>query len=203
MAKHPWLTQRGSVFYLRAPVPKDIVQSFGKREVTYSLKTTDRRKALRLIANEAKSVSDRFEDHRKLQAPGSVATPNTTTQSHPLPGSQIKLWCDAYFQRVVDDDFARRVELFEKVNADPDGFCDDKYIEHPRSDWYLSFYEQLSISERLLCCVDGLHKRKLRTLQEALALGDCSGHEETAAEFITAYERNIGPDDLIRLTDVA
>jgi len=29
-AKHPWLNGRGSVYYLRAPVPKDIRDIFGK-----------------------------------------------------------------------------------------------------------------------------------------------------------------------------
>lgn len=40
MAKHPWLTQRGSVYYLRASVPKDIRDTFGKTEVIFSLRTS-------------------------------------------------------------------------------------------------------------------------------------------------------------------
>lgn len=65
VAKHPWLTQRNGVFYVRAPVPRDILVTFGKAEVTYSLKTKDREVADRVINDHAKRVADRFEQHRR------------------------------------------------------------------------------------------------------------------------------------------
>ena len=61
-----WLTRRGSVFYLRAPVPKDIRDTFGKTEVVFSLWTSDLEEARRLINAKAQTVQEQFEDHRQL-----------------------------------------------------------------------------------------------------------------------------------------
>jgi hypothetical protein len=67
MAKHPWLVQRNGVYYVRAPVPKNLVASLnGKREITYSLKTKDRKIADRRIIDEAKRIADLFDEHRLL-----------------------------------------------------------------------------------------------------------------------------------------
>ena len=38
---HTNLVRRGAVYYHRCKVPTDIVETYGRREVTYSLKTRD------------------------------------------------------------------------------------------------------------------------------------------------------------------
>jgi hypothetical protein len=44
MPKNPRLRRRGAVYYFRAKVPPELVSLFnGKRELTYSLKTSDQK----------------------------------------------------------------------------------------------------------------------------------------------------------------
>lgn len=42
MPGHTRLYRRGATYYHRAAVPKDIVETYGKREETFSLHTKDR-----------------------------------------------------------------------------------------------------------------------------------------------------------------
>ena len=200
MAKHPWLTQREGVFYVRARVPKDIVEHLGKREIVYSLKTTDPKVARQLIATEAKSIADRFAAARHSsgasQAPASA---EADPQQQPPTAAQIQRWCDDHFQRLVDQDFEYRSELYKKVAADPLGFHEDKYIEHPTSDWYHTFYEELSLDERLLCCVENRHKQLLRATRRDLALGDIGKRGRMTDDILISANLAVGPNDRLRL----
>ncbi|MGR3839140.1 MAG: DUF6538 domain-containing protein, partial [Cognatishimia sp.] len=49
MPRHTRLALRNGVYYHRAAVPKDIVQTYGKREESISLRTKDPKEALRKI----------------------------------------------------------------------------------------------------------------------------------------------------------
>ena len=171
MAKNPWLTQRNNTFYLRAPVPKDIQDSFGKREVTYSLGTKDRREANRKIIKEAKKVSDLFEAHRNHVAQSTRPVAKALVIERLSP-SEISAWTDRHYQQVIDDEFEERHLCWEQVLADPEGFLGNKYIKHPYSDWYLTFFEELSNEERFLCCLNHKHRTRLDAVERALARGD-------------------------------
>jgi hypothetical protein len=46
---HTNLVRRGAVYYHRCKVPTDIVATYGRREVTYSLKTRDLSEAVRRV----------------------------------------------------------------------------------------------------------------------------------------------------------
>ena len=72
MSAHSRLDRRGAVYYHRAAVPKDIIDSYGKVEETFSLKTKDLNEALRLVRIKAVEVDRKFDDHRKstLQTSG-------------------------------------------------------------------------------------------------------------------------------------
>ncbi len=65
MRKHPWLQMRKGTWYLRAVVPKPLVESMGRREIWRSLKTSERSTADILVQAEAAKVSIEFEQHRK------------------------------------------------------------------------------------------------------------------------------------------
>ncbi|WP_146193181.1 DUF6538 domain-containing protein [Maritimibacter sp. 55A14] len=49
MPGHARLYRRGAVYYHRAAVPQDIVETYGKREETFSLQTRDYTEALRKV----------------------------------------------------------------------------------------------------------------------------------------------------------
>ncbi|MCZ6862584.1 MAG: hypothetical protein O7I42_20320, partial [Alphaproteobacteria bacterium] len=70
VAKHPWLFERREKdgthrFYLRARVPKDLVELLGKREIKKSLRTSDRAEARRLIKIEAAGLQIKFDTARR------------------------------------------------------------------------------------------------------------------------------------------
>ncbi len=76
MTGHTRLYRRGSTYYHRAAVPKDIQDTYGKREETFSLKTKDKAEALLLVRVEAVRVDRLFAKHRRDQSRVTLNTPN-------------------------------------------------------------------------------------------------------------------------------
>lgn len=62
------LHKRGSVYYFRAMVPKDLQRHVGKREIVYSLRTKDKAEAVRLVRRASVDLDERFERIRAEQA---------------------------------------------------------------------------------------------------------------------------------------
>lgn len=62
---HTNLARRGAVYYHRCKVPTDIVETYGRREVTYSLKTRDLTEAVRRVKVAAVETMKAFDDHRR------------------------------------------------------------------------------------------------------------------------------------------
>lgn len=66
MAGHPRLYRRGRVYYVRAKVPVDLQDAYApKREVTYSLRTSERKTALERVRVEAVKIDQQFETERR------------------------------------------------------------------------------------------------------------------------------------------
>ena len=76
MTGHTRLYRRESTYYHRAAVPKDIQDTYGKREETFSLKTKDKAEALLLVRVEAVRVDRLFAKHRRDQSRVTLNTPN-------------------------------------------------------------------------------------------------------------------------------
>ncbi|MGI9294372.1 MAG: DUF6538 domain-containing protein [Pseudomonadales bacterium] len=134
VAQHPWLTRRKSVFYVRAPVPKDIIETFGRREVTYSLRTKDLNEARARLDVQAGDIRAQFEKHRDQRQPCamSVVHPSPPKALSPLALQQL---CDVRYQQVVDEDYEWRFQLREDLEAH--GTDDKEWCE--------------ALSERLWC----------------------------------------------------
>lgn len=68
--KHPRLTKRGRMFWIRAKVPADLKAHYApKTEIIYSLKTSDPREALEKVRIESVKVDQEFNTaRRKLNA---------------------------------------------------------------------------------------------------------------------------------------
>src|SRR5690606_31412278 len=59
------LVRRGAVYYFRARVPSDLVETVGKKEVKRSLQTSDHRQATLLAKEVALQVARDFEAIRR------------------------------------------------------------------------------------------------------------------------------------------
>lgn len=173
MAKHPWLTKRGDVYYLRAPVPSDIRETFGKVEVSFSLRTKDLRQANRLIHGKATEVAERFEAHRGTLDQESQRVLATLPASR-LDAHELGQACDQHFQNVTDQNFDSRAAVLEQVRSDVQGFVDGKFIKHPTTSWYSTFFEELTTDQALLVCFNHQTNERLTSLEDALALGDAA-----------------------------
>lgn len=69
MSKAPHLHRRRAVYYYRRKVPLDLVETFGRREVSRSLRTKERAEALRKVALEDVRWNEEFDAaRRKLRA---------------------------------------------------------------------------------------------------------------------------------------
>ena len=108
MARHPRLYRRNATYYHRAAVPKDIADSYPKKEETFSLKTKDYKEALRLVRIAAAEVDKKFEEHRKrLQSP----------VQQELTEAQLQLIHDTYYWHLLDEDEEMRLAGFAGYNA--------------------------------------------------------------------------------------
>tara|TARA_R110002074_G_C12533272_1_gene665079 strand:+ start:136 stop:1923 length:1788 start_codon:yes stop_codon:yes gene_type:complete len=68
LSKHPWLALRGQVFWFRAKVPIDLKSHFSpKLEITFSLRTSDRKEALERVRVEAVKLDQDFAAARRLR----------------------------------------------------------------------------------------------------------------------------------------
>lgn len=68
LSKHPRLARRGQVFWFRAKVPADLREHYApKREITFSLRTSDRREALERVRVEAVKLDQEFAAARRLR----------------------------------------------------------------------------------------------------------------------------------------
>ena len=81
VGKQTWLWERKEtngtrMFYLRAAVPTDLIDIYGKMEIRKSLRTKDRKEANRLIKAEAALLEEEFERHRRERE--KVETNNVT-----------------------------------------------------------------------------------------------------------------------------
>jgi len=61
VTKHTRLMRRGALYYFRCKVPSDLVEHYGKREITESLRTTDAREALRKVRSRSEQQEEEFD----------------------------------------------------------------------------------------------------------------------------------------------
>ena len=198
-AKFPYMTSRkGSKnLYYKREVPPDLRAAGRPTQIWRSLGTPDP------VRGQSSLQEARRRDRRALLklalGTGAATDKNVQPAAARLSNVQIQRQCDAYYQRLIDDDFAWRSEIWGKVKADPEGFINDKYIEHPDSEWYDAFYEQMTLTELFLCCVNEHHKRRLQENQRAHAVGDCAIYGAVADAIIRENHLDVTPVDRMRL----
>lgn len=117
MPGHPRLYRRGSTYYHRAAVPKDIADSYGKVEETFSLRTKNRAEALVRVRIEAARIDRLFEEHRRAQSRQQEKDAEEPLEELTL--IQIARAKQAYLHHLLDEDEEARLEGFEDPD-DPD-----------------------------------------------------------------------------------
>lgn len=128
---HPRLYRRGAVYYHRAVVPADIVETYGKREELISLRTKDRGEALRRVRIKAVEIDNRFAEHR-LRMKGRQDLPVLDD----LTDEQVRAIRAVYHAHLLEEDAETRLE----------GFADDEVAlpEAPKptfEEWVLGSQE--------------------------------------------------------------
>lgn len=114
MPGHTRLYRRRATYYHRAAVPQDIVDTYGKREETFSLRTKDKAEALVRVKIEAVRVDKLFANHRRELARSQQITPASTLDE--LSSDQIARVKQAYLHYLLDEDEDTRLDGF----FDPD-----------------------------------------------------------------------------------
>lgn len=117
MTGHPRLYRRGSTYYHRAAVPKDIADSYGKIEETFSLRTKNRAEALVRVRIEAARVDRLFEEHRRALSRQQEKDAEAPLEE--LTPIQIARAKQVYLHHLLDEDEEVRLEGFEDPD-DPD-----------------------------------------------------------------------------------
>lgn len=180
VAGHTNLFRRNATYYLRRRVPSDVLDSFGKKELCYSLKTKDYQEALKRIRIESAKVESQFEEHR--QELKRLSSPPLDD----LSSEQLQNIHDVYYQYILEEDDETRLEgfyrgemtenpvpSFEEYKEDIDTFeqaTRGGYAEGVSNEFYLSeAMEVLSWSEVSLNVTEGslAHKKVARKIQEA------------------------------------
>lgn len=116
MSGHTRLYRRGAVYYHRAVVPADIVESYGKREELISLRTKDRAEAMRRVRIKAVEVDNRFELHRR-QLSDRASAPVLDD----LTPEQMRAIQAVYHAHLLEEDEQVRMEgLVEEGDPQPE-----------------------------------------------------------------------------------
>ena len=100
---HTNLFRRGAVYYFRARVPLDIVESYEKTEEKFSLKTKDYKEAVTKVRLEAVRVEKLFATHRlKMKRLSQPALTELTPE-------QLKHIHDVYYAYLLEEDDETRL----------------------------------------------------------------------------------------------
>lgn len=108
MAKHPYVTRRGAVYYYRRKIPQDLTSHYApKHEFVFSLKTKDRQEAVRKANVESVRIDREFAELRSDASP-----PLSVELSH----GDIRQLVDEFRHRILRED--------EEVRFDGTGDAD-------------------------------------------------------------------------------
>ena len=177
MAKFPGLTKRGGRYVLRTFVPKDIIQSFGKREIVTALGTADVNEAVKRAKTKAADFVRHFEDHRRA-APQKAKGAPSVTDAIDIPRLAASL-SQAHYVAVKERDVVDRSELFEQVSSNYDAFFRGEIKELPDTEYWEQLIvgdPDLPLTSVLSFCWWHWHGERIAELKGAIKGGDLAGH---------------------------
>ncbi len=181
MPKQPHLFQRGDVWYHRVTTPEDVVEAYGKKNRIKSLRTRDRREAVKLARIEDVEADKEFDALRRpLDAPAGDNMPCAV---------QVKRTCALHYQSTIDDEFAWRREVLTQAEADPDAFYRGEVIPIPNTQRFHDLAVDAECLDDVLLFVFKIRlKKRLKRAQRDLAVGrhDRDGDPNIAREMLQA-----------------
>ena len=98
------LQKRGSTYYFRAMVPKDLYAHYGRKEIIFSLRTKEYREAKRLVRLQSVRLDNEFEAIRNQRPPGKTRTISV------LDEATIKGLCDTWRHTCLSTDVWSRAQ---------------------------------------------------------------------------------------------
>lgn len=131
MGKLPNTIVRNGVYYLHVRVPKDLLPSYGKQFLTESLRTREKREALRLSQERMTALHQEFDDRLSRLAP-------TTENAADAPASSLSFAEIArqHAREVADREFADRAALFQKAHEDSSRLWKGELVALPQSSYF-------------------------------------------------------------------
>ncbi|MGH1379227.1 MAG: DUF6538 domain-containing protein [Alphaproteobacteria bacterium] len=103
---HTNLFRRGATYYFRSRVPKDILDTYGKDEEKFSLKTKDYKEAIKRARVESAKVEGKFATHRR------EIERDTRQALTSLTRNQLEHIHDVYYAYLMEEDEATRLVGF-------------------------------------------------------------------------------------------
>ena len=179
MPRHPRLYLRGTTYYHRAAIPKDIKDTYPKVEEKKSLRTSDFAEAKRRVRVEAAIADRAFDEHRrKLAQAASQAA--RVAQVEELTPEQLDLAEQLYYAHLLEEDEDTRLDGF----FDPDESTPE--LPLPGFKDYADFNEYLSERTRELYAQGKVDEIFRDEVEEVLSW---QGLEVTLAEGSPGWKR--------------
>lgn len=114
---HPHLELRGRVHWYRRRIPLDLVSAYGSaREIRHSLRTSDRKEAVRLARLRSVELDNEFERKRRERA--ALEVPQPVWEDLELTSEQIRRLCLLWQRSVLETDDANRIGGFIETDFD-------------------------------------------------------------------------------------
>ncbi len=190
----PGLVKHRHVWSLRHRVPKDIIETFGKKEVWRSLRTRDDRIAAQRYHTVKSEIEAEFNAHR--------TTLNQTPLNGALTAPARKRICQTYIANRIDEERLRRAKLLKSARANEITFWRGKIIPLPSDGRRYTYWDHLleggiTLEKALgyLLACEGEHN--ISRIEAALKISDCEQFLKTADKL--AERSKLSEDDRIRL----
>ncbi|MCV0429901.1 MAG: site-specific integrase [Roseibium sp.] len=134
---HPRLHVRGTTYYHRAAIPKDIKDTYPKVEEKKSLRTSDFAEAIRRVRVEAAIVDRAFEEHRRKLAQ-TASRDSRAAQVEELTPEQLDLAEQLYYTHLLEEDEETRLDGFFDPDEETPQLPLPAFDEHSESNDELS-----------------------------------------------------------------
>lgn len=180
------LIKRNDMFYVHVRVPTNIVETYGKRFETKSLRTRDFKEARRKLHDEVSAINRRFDDHRAKIA-------RQTQPATPQPSLSFAEIARRHASDVSDKEFADRARLFEAAYAEPSLLWKGELVALPESRYFDHLVEDGDLDKIMGYIVRSRATGRIAELRRMLAIGKLS---ELA---VIAEERSPGIDPARKL----
>ena len=168
-------------WYFKRDYPVDVAKK-AREQFWRSLRSPDQKKAAELYADKAYEFEAIVKERRQGQSKSNDAQATDTHKATTsLSQAAMNRLTDEHYKQLIDEDFARRSELFSKCHADRTSFWKGQIVPFLNDE---NFYLLCSRSEEaneiepvIVYCLQNERKQRLDQLETARMVGNISGLE--------------------------